>query len=147
LDKVVTRAFDFGTTEHVGVLKGLGLPRRFTAIGKDTLWSNSAGFGFLQPAAQLEDAHWIGSALERDGVKVAKDAVFRLRVPAGRQRVTLSATPMSGDSVTATIADQKLIITKQQSTAEVVIDGGKDLDLTLGDWAILRWMTVVPEKP
>jgi len=28
-----------------------------------------------------------------------------------------------------------------------VIDGGKDLDLTLGDWAILRWMTVVPEKP
>ncbi|MBA3698175.1 MAG: discoidin domain-containing protein [Planctomycetes bacterium] len=147
LDKVVTRAFDFGTTEHVGVLKGLGLPRRFTAIGKDTLWSDSAGFGFLQPAAQVEDTHWIGSALDRDGVKVAKDAVFRIRVPAGRQRVKLSATPMGDGNLTATIADQKLTITKQQTTAEVVIDGGKDLDLALGDWGILRWLTVVPEKP
>lgn len=147
LDQVQVRAFDFGTSEHVGVLKGYGLPRRYSAVGKDTLWSDTSGFGFVQPAAQVEDAHWIGSAIDRDGVKVAKDAVFRLRVPAGRMRVTLSATPMGDGAFSATIADQKLNITKQQPIAAVVIDGGKDLDLVAGEWGVLRWLTVVPEKP
>jgi hypothetical protein len=150
LDKLTTKAFDFGTEEHVGVLKGFGLPRRFTAIGKDRLWNEKEGFGLLQPAAQVEDAHWIGSALDRDGLKVAKDAVFRVRLPAGRQRVRLSASGMGDGPVTAQFTagtTEKIALTKQQPIAELVLDGGKDLDVSLDNWGVLRWLTVTPEKP
>ena len=85
-----------------------------------------------------------------DGLKVAKDAIFRVRMPAGRQRVRLSALGMGDGPVTAQFTagtTEKIALTKQQPIAEIVVDGGKDLDVSLDNWGVVRWLTVTPEKP
>jgi len=149
LESVVALAFDFGTPEHVGVLKGLGLPRRFTAVGHDRLWDPAAGYGFLRPAIQIDDSPWIASPLDRDGVRVNADIAFRLRLPAGRQRVRLSATPLGNNGLSAKFtAGGQEVVTRFPADAAVVdtvVDGERDLTISLDTWSVLRWLTVIPE--
>jgi cold shock CspA family protein len=147
-DRLVVRCFDFGSAAHVGVLKGVGLPRRFTAVGKDKLWNEADGYGFTKPAAGEEDMHWIADALERDGCRVGNDTAFKVRVPAGKHRVRLSATPQGDGAVTASIAGQGGKLTRDQHVLEVIVEGGAEpLSVGLDGWGVLRWLTIVPEAP
>lgn len=147
-DQLVVRCFDFGPAAHVGMLKGFGLPRRFTAVGKDKLWNDADGYGFTKPAAGDEDMHWVSDALERDGCRVDRDTAFKVRVPAGRHRVRLSATPHGDGAVTASIGGQSGKLTKDQHVLEVTVEGGGEpLSLSLDGWGVLRWLTILPETP
>ncbi len=83
LSAITMALFDFGSTDHVGTLAGYGLPRRFTAVVKDTVWDDKIGYGFTKPALSDEDQRWIDDPLERDGCKVGNDDAFRFRLPPG----------------------------------------------------------------
>ncbi len=152
-DRLSVRAFDFGSAAHVGMLKGFGLPRRFTPVGKDRLWNDADGFGFTQAGSHEEDAHWIADALERDGVRVSKDCVFRVRLPDGRQRVRLSLTPLGEGSVTATLTSATGTVRTPAMTANdhvfetTLIGGGEPLGVAVEGGGVLRWLTVTPLDP
>jgi len=149
LESVAALAFDFGTAEHVGVLKGLGLPRRFTAVGHDRLWDPATGYGFLRAGMQVDDSPWIASSLDRDGVRLNADIAFRVRMPPGRQRVRLSATPLGKNGLSAKLAagGQEFVtrFPADAAVVETVLDGDRDLTISLDTWSILRWLTVIPE--
>ena len=58
------RVFDFGPPgQQLGMLKGYGMPRRFTAAGKNTVWAPGQGYGFVRPALSEETRPWVSSAL------------------------------------------------------------------------------------
>ena len=150
LSELAVQLFDFGSPEHVGMLKGYGLPRRFNAITKSTLWNEQAGFGFAAEAAGEDDRRWIGDALERDGIRVGGNNPFRMRLPAGPHTLRVRATtinelqPMKIRVKTAT-GEQEQEVTKDKPVAEFTVEGGQTIDVSLGDWGIIRWMTAIPQ--
>lgn len=147
-DKLVVRCFDFGPVAHVGVLKGYGLPRRFTAVDKDRLWNDADGYGFTKPALSNEDMHWVADALERDGCRVDTGIAFKVSVPAGRHRARLSVTPMGDGTVNVSIGGQTQKMTRDQHVFDGVVEGGSEaLSVTVDGRADLRWLTLVPETP
>jgi hypothetical protein len=76
--------FDFGSREHVGVFRGLGLPRWFTPVVAGDVFSKG-GFGFAPgPAAKDQDTHWVSDRIERDSVRVEPGTRFAFAAPAGR---------------------------------------------------------------
>jgi hypothetical protein len=150
LAKLKLQLFDFGSAEHRGMLKGYGLPRRFTAVDKRTLWSAEAGYGFDKEAIGDEDARWISDLLERDGVRVAPDTAFRIQLPAGSHRLRVRATPIDNSKPLVVLAKSgdattKKTIDSSTPIAEMILEGGKEpIEIRLSEYGILRWCTVMP---
>ena len=142
--------FDFGSAEHLGMLKGFGLPRKFTAVGKDSLWDDKAGFGFAAVAAGDDDRRWIQDALkDRDGIPVAPGtrsacdcrpaqyATVRATAINEQQPMTIRVKTASG------VQEQQ--VTQGKPVAEFTVDGGQTIDVSLGDWGVVRWMSAIPK--
>ena len=143
--------FDFGTTEHVGMLKGFGLPRRFTPVLKDTLWSEEQGYGWTAAAVANEDARWISDLLERDACRVGPSNVFRFRLEPGKHTLRVRARSINEQQPTDAIVKvgevaQKKTVSKTEPVAEFTVEGGKDpVEVSIGDWGMIYWITAVPE--
>lgn len=141
--------FDFGPATRLGMLHGYGPPRRFTAIGKDTLWSEQTGFGFVTPAAGEDNQHWIASPLDGDSCRLSPDTAFRFRLAKGKQHLHLSASNMNGKGITVNITGKGgpwSVTTNEHGQADLTLDGGEqDLELRLSDWGQLRWLSAMAE--
>ena len=146
------RLFDFGPPDHVGMLKGHGPPRRFTAVGKSARWDEKVGYGFTAPPTHDEDARWIGDALERDGCRVNPGTSFQFRLDPGPHVVRVRVTPFQpGKPMDVTVeaggATGKRTITGDKSPVEFEVRGGPDpVEVTVSDVAILRWITAIPRS-
>ena len=152
LAELPVRLFDFGPAAHVGMLKGFGPPRRFAPVGKDARWDDQLGYGFAAPAAGDEDAHWISDALERDGCRVQGGNPFRFRLGPGRHALRVRASAMQAGKplevrVQAAGAPQRGQVGGDASVAEFIVEGGdQPVEVSLGEWGILRWISAVPEE-
>ena len=149
LAKTPISLFDFGPSARIGVQRGFGAPRRFTAVGKDALWNDGAGFGFAAPAAGDEDRHWIADPLEGDSCRMTPDTVFRFRLPAGSHTLKISATKMDDKGITVRVAGPggpwTATTSDDRGLAELTVTGGaQPLELTLADWGRVRWLSAVP---
>ena len=151
LGGVPMRLFDFGTTGHVGMLKGFGPPRRFTPVTKDAVWDETLGYGFAEPATGDEDARWVPGALERDGCRVAGGKPFRVTLTAGSHLLRVRAQAFDpskpADVVIRTrVGDRRRQVSRESPVAEFVVDGGgPPVEISLSADGVLRWMTAMPE--
>ncbi|MBA3685575.1 MAG: hypothetical protein H0W72_10100, partial [Planctomycetes bacterium] len=144
--------YDFGGTDYVGMLKGYGLPRRFTAVGKDDVWNEERGYGFSEPAAGVDDMHWVGDPLERDSCRVSPSTTFRMRLPPGQVKVRVSAGAINGEPTEVMIgsgADQQFKpTTKESHLVEFTITvGAKPVEVWIKDWGSFKWLTAMPVAP
>ncbi|HEV7298381.1 MAG TPA: discoidin domain-containing protein [Tepidisphaeraceae bacterium] len=153
LSDVPVQAFDFGPAAHVGLMRGFGAPRRFVAVGKDAAWNAEAGYGFVTPPAEEQDQHWVADPLDRDGVKVSPDVTFRFTAPAGPQRLRVRTASMGGDKNPVDVAVKVGDNVQTQATdpangiAELTIESdGQPIEISIKDWAMLRWLTAIPES-
>ena len=141
--------FDFGSADHVGMFYSSGMPRRFTAIGKDQVWDEKLGYGFDKPALSNEDAHWIADPLTRDGCKVDPGIVFRVRLPAGTHQLRIYAEALGQGGpieVVVTAAGTTQTVTTDTTThlAELNVGGGAEpVQISLKGYGILRWMSAI----
>lgn len=146
--------FDFGPTDQqLGVLKGYGLPRVYTAVDKDTVWNEERGYGFSEPAMSDECRTWKPDRLERDGCKFGPGNAFKFRLPAGRFRVRLSAEPVKAKSITlefrtAAGTEQKTVTDSGEHVFEFsVAGGGPPVEVSVLGFGngLLNWISAIGE--
>lgn len=148
--KMKLQLFDFGSAEHRGMLKGVGLPRRFTAVDKRSLWNQDLGYGFDKEGLSDEDAHWVSNALERDGVRVDPGIAFQVQLPKGSHQVRLRATPLENGKPLDVIVKSgdvtaKKTIDGSTPIAELTVESGSEpVEIRLSEYGILRWCTAIP---
>jgi hypothetical protein len=146
--------FDFGPeSQQVGMMKGCGMPRRFTPVNKDTLWDEKKGYGFVKPALANEEHKWVGDPLERDACRIEFGTPFRFALPPGRFKLRISAEPAgaaTGEVVvkTATNTLQKQVGNTTGHIAEFIIpEGNAPVEVTLNGYGLLHWITAIAESP
>jgi hypothetical protein len=97
--------FDFGTTEHVGILRGFGPARNFIAVTGDTAYESELGFGIEGGKVRNDDRRWIRDALERDSVRLDANRSFTFDIPAGTYEFTISAGPVGREEALLSVED------------------------------------------
>jgi hypothetical protein len=143
---------DFGPPgQAVGMLKGYGLPRRYTLVNKDTLWRDQLGYGWVKPAMTDEDACWIADPRERDACRIDPTHVFRLRLAPGKHHLRISAEPFGQTgviTVKTAAGEQKVSITKEQHVGEVGVQGGPDpIEISVSEYFFIRWIEAIGSSP
>ncbi len=150
LSQVPMKLFDFGTREHVGMLKGFGAPRRFQVVTKDDLWDGQSSFGFAQAPAGEDDRRWIANSLERDGCRVAANNPFKFSLEPGSYTLRLRVTAineMQPQTITVKSAGgtQQVEVSRENPVAELTIAGGNEpVEVSADRWAIFRWISAIP---
>ncbi|MEI6033559.1 MAG: hypothetical protein WCS65_04650 [Verrucomicrobiae bacterium] len=145
--------FDFGPADQVGILRGLGAPRNFSAVTGETAFASGLGFGFEKVPVICQEKKWMKDLLERDSCRLDKNNQFVFDVPPGKYTLTLSAgsigagvqalislegaTKADGSAAAFEFGDK----TPPQS-AEVLVSSPR-VRLSTDRLADLRWMTLV----
>jgi hypothetical protein len=145
--------FDFGPADQVGILRGLGTPRNFSAVTAETAFASGSGFGFEKIPVPSQEKKWMKDLLERDSCRLDKSNQFVFDVVPGKYTLTLSAAPI-GAGLQAQIslegakkADGSPAIfefgekTPPQS-AEILV-ASPQVRVASDNIVDLRWMTVV----
>lgn len=148
---VVTRLFDFGPVgQEVGMLKGYGIPRRYTAVDKSMVWNEQRGYGFSAPAMEDVDQHWIRDFLERDFCKLGPGTTFRFSLPAGRFKVALSAESVDGKASTVSLKSaagkEDRSVEADNHVVEFVVEGGgPPLEVVVPPYGKIRWLSAISQ--
>jgi hypothetical protein len=150
---LLTLLFDFGPADQVGILRGFGPARNFSAVAGETAYSSGSGFGFEKTPVLCQEKKWMKDLLERDSCRMDKSNAFVFDAPPGKYAFTLSAGPV-GAGVQARItlegatkSDGSAAVfefaekTPPQS-AEIVVTA-KTVRMTADNSADLRWMKLV----
>ncbi len=152
LSAVVARLFDFGPVgQNLGVLKGYGLPRRYTPVCKDDLWSEVRGYGFVSPALEDDERRWISDPLERDSCKMASYNVFKFVLPPGRFALGVSAEPLGGEPIdlmmkSATGSVTRKISQKVHRADFVVEGGGQPFEISFSNFANISSISAISQE-
>ena len=152
LSAVVARLFDFGPAgQNLGVLKGYGLPRRYTPVCKDDLWSEVRGYGFVSPALEDDERRWISDPLERDSCKMASANVFKFVLPPGRFVLRVSAEPLGGEPIDLVLKSSPGIVTRKISPkvhgADFVVEGGgQPFEISFSNFANIYSISAISQE-
>lgn len=146
-----TVLIDFGSREHVARLK-LGTWRRYTPVMHDDLYSAKTGFGFLPGKTAMRSGYkaWMKDDLNGDSSAFNKDTVFRLTPPPGTYRMEMAVEPFqSTGSITLTVTQGEqvhtLTFTRKEMEKGFVVQGGTPLEVSVSDYASLRWITLIEQ--
>jgi hypothetical protein len=150
LAAVPASLYDFGPVgQQVGMLKGYGMPRRYTPVSQDMLWNEKTGFGWLKPGKD-EEQRWIPDPLERDSCHINAENVFRFRLPPGKHRLSVSAEPWSAKGVIAVktaVGEQKVEITKQKHVAQFTVEGGaQPMEVSVDGQYLMKWISAIGDS-
>jgi hypothetical protein len=142
---------DFGPPQQmVGLARGYGVPRRYTPVNKDVLWDDHRGYGWTVAALSDEDAPWVSDPRERDGCRVDKEHVFRLRLTPGRNHLRISAEPFAPTGViTVKVAggEQKAAVTRENHVAEFDVECSSDpIAISSDGYFYFRWIEGISSK-
>ncbi len=143
---------DFGPAAHVGMLKGYGLPRRFTPVDKDETWDDARGYGFTSPGRQNDDAHWVRDPLERDGVRIDPGNAFRLRLAPGRYALRVRANSVNAaqpvDITVKSVSGEQTIQASPEAPIATftVVAGEEPIQISFNNWSVIRWLTAMPAE-
>ena len=129
LSAVEARLFDFGPIgQRLGVLKGYGLPRWYTPVDKTTVWNETRGYGFVNPAMDEHDRRWVHDPLECDSCKMSSGSAFKFTLPPGRFSLHVSGEPVSDQPVDLVLksaaGSETRTISKSAHAADFVVEGG-----------------------
>ncbi|OGV56004.1 MAG: hypothetical protein A2X45_21180 [Lentisphaerae bacterium GWF2_50_93] len=151
LAKTPAYLFDFGPlNQRLGILKGYGLPRTYTLLNKDMVWDENKGYGFVNPAMNDDERHWIRDSLERDSCKVNPGNTFKFKLPAGKFRLKVSAEAINGKEGNITLktaagTEQKKVAGREH-VVEFAVDGAAQvLEVGVPDYGNLNWISAVGE--
>lgn len=139
--------FDFGSKEHVAV-ETIGRVRVFQPVLAADRHDPARGWGFEgKDGARDFSSHWIADPLRKDRVRLQAGSAFRLRVEAGRYRVSLQAAAL-GDSVTVSLRGEKPLhawdVGKSGGDFEAELDlPSGDLWLDADGWVELQGLSLV----
>lgn len=146
--KLVTRLFDFGPAERVGVYE-LGGLRHFTAVAAETKFTPERGYGFVPQAAMSEgERRWVNDALDHDHCRLGKGIEFHCTAPAGKYQLALGATPV-GPAVKLVLSGMKgdpqsVEVTSEKSVVQLDIElSAAPLTVRSDGYFDLRWLTLV----
>lgn len=152
LAKAKACLFDFGTTNHVGVMD-LGRTRVFTPVLSQEVFSDARGYGFHPRAAgQQTDRPWIRDVLDRDGCRLSKGMDFRFRAPPGRHRLRIGLDPVV-PSVRVTVTGGKAgpavsEVRKKDPPVELDLETGDEwVTIASDSYADLLWVTLIEKEP
>ncbi|MEI6167106.1 MAG: hypothetical protein WCS52_07915 [bacterium] len=151
LTAVTTRLFDFGPAgQRLGMLKGYGLPRWYTPVGKGDVWDEARGYGFVLPVTQDLERRWVHDPLERDSCKLNADNAFKFILPAGQFTVRVSAEPIGGtptEVILKTAAGaQSRTVDKKAHLAEFVVEGGpQPVEVTFPKYGSIFSITAIAQ--
>lgn len=150
LSQLPAYLYDFGSDQYVGMLKGFGLPRRFTPVDKDATWNADKGYGLSSAAPSQGDMHWINSALDRDSIRMVPTNTFSIRMHPGEYTLRISigggnTTPQAEVTVKSDGRTQTAMTTGSERVAELKIKAGSDpVSVSLSKTGDLRWITAIP---
>lgn len=151
-------AFDFGTEEYRGLLRGYGLIRPFETVTKETGFSESRGYGFTERATMDGDASYMRRLpLERDFTRFSGGTEFTANMQPGTYIVEGRASALKKeDTVTLVITDAS------GKTSEYAVRNtdsvGKSIEGTLtvtrspvrikfsGGYTNCNWLAFIEEK-
>ncbi|MBW3635140.1 MAG: discoidin domain-containing protein [Armatimonadetes bacterium] len=151
-EKLRAYLFDFGSHEHIGTSQ-IGSVRRFTPVLADEIYNDTRGYGFTpKPSPINSDRHWVGSALNRDSVRLTPESQFQFRATPGRYRLRVGfAEPSNPNKLTLrglTIpnrADTTFEFSKDKPTVESVVVVGNEPIVLESAWVDLAWLSMVQE--
>lgn len=145
--------FDFGTDDQVGILRGFGPPRNFSAVTAETAHSPATGFGFEKVPVVTQDKKWMKNPLEQDSCRMEQGNHFLFAAPPGKYAFSLSAGPVGAgarvrisiDGATKADGSEAVFEFGEKSppqSAEIIVES-PTLRLVSDARADLRWMKLI----
>lgn len=139
--------FDFGSREHVGILKGYGPSKEFTAVLANDTYDEKKGYGFSEKGEKNTFQKWIKDSKEKDGVKIRKQE-FLCKVKPGDYELKIGAAPTLKTEkvfIKGIVGGDKTIdITKKKAQVSLEIKtGNKPISISFGNYTSLKWISLI----
>ncbi len=148
---------DFGDNERIGC-KVIGKPRDYLAAGFNKAWDGKT-YGFVKGGMSNDSKKWIKDAVLCDSVKAAKDAEFKVLVPAGTYQMNFGVEPFGQSLQVDITADEASVFSgtlsktdDKESDVVAFLTLPQDTVITIATkkdyshWRYLTFVEVYPEE-